>query len=71
MLMVMTTCPATGRMFWTGGYADPVSFEASVRAAGTVRCPHCQRQHTWSFDDAWLETGPAESYFDPELEAVL
>ena len=71
MLMVMTTCPVTGKTYWTGDFADFQSFDALVEAPRSARCPHCQRQHQWYPADAWLETGMVKSYFDAELEALF
>lgn len=56
MARVMITCPETGKPIYTGWSFDEVAFETSQLADNSVPCPECGQVHTWSKQDAYLES---------------
>jgi hypothetical protein len=54
MSQVMITCTESGEGVPAGLTIDAASFETS-NPTGTVVCPHCGQEHTWSAKDAWIE----------------
>jgi hypothetical protein len=54
MAAVRTKCPVTGRAIDTGIETDKVSFGRFPHFVGRVFCPHCQSEHGWSRDTAWV-----------------
>jgi hypothetical protein len=65
MGILMVRCPRTGQDFASGIETDRVSFERTPAFSGTIRCPICRVDHTWSKIDAWL----CESDFSPDEAA--
>jgi hypothetical protein len=55
MPAVFTECPVTGQPIDTGIDMDEVSFRRLPRFVGRVFCPHCQREHEWTKDKAWVK----------------
>jgi hypothetical protein len=59
MGMVLTSCAVTGRPIVTGIETDEASFRLIPPFKGRIYCPHCQREHDWTKDQAWVaEKGP-------------
>jgi hypothetical protein len=59
---VMTTCPVTGQPIATGIDTDEASFARVPAFTAKVFCPHCQSEHDWSKDKAWVaEDGKPKS----------
>jgi hypothetical protein len=54
MSQVMIRCTESGEGVPAGLRIDAASFETS-NLSGTVMCPHCGQEHTWSAKDAWIE----------------
>jgi hypothetical protein len=54
MSQVMIRCTESGEGVPAGLRIDAASFETS-NPSGTVKCPHCGQEHTWSAKDAWIE----------------
>jgi hypothetical protein len=54
MSQVMIRCTESGEGVPAGLRIDAASFETS-NLGGTVKCPHCGQEHTWSAKDAWIE----------------
>jgi hypothetical protein len=55
MPAVFTKCPVTGQPIDTGVDIDDVSFVRLPSFLGRVFCPHCQIDHEWTKDKAWME----------------
>lgn len=55
---VMITCPVTERPVNTGITINPASFATLTVTRNRVWCEHCNREHTWSTADAYLESQP-------------
>jgi hypothetical protein len=53
---VMVRCAESGEGVPTGMRIDRASFKTSNRRERTFQCPHCFQEHSWSKDDAWIET---------------
>ena len=54
---VMVRCAESGEGVPTGKRINPACYRANNRLAHTFKCPHCFHEHTWSKDDAWIESG--------------
>lgn len=54
---VVTTCLVTGRTITTGIQIDEASFSLLPAFVGRVFCAHCQREHEWTKDKAWVVVG--------------
>jgi hypothetical protein len=56
---LMVRCPETGKDFSTGIETDQLSFQLTPAFTGTIRCPVCGAEHSWSKIDAWLCETPS------------
>jgi hypothetical protein len=54
MAFVFTDCPATGQPIDTGIEIDEASFGRLPSFIGKIFCPHCQTEHGWTKDKAWV-----------------
>jgi hypothetical protein len=54
MLIVMIGCPRTGHDVATGIETDEESFKNLPDVVSYTRCPHCEIDHAWWPDEAWL-----------------
>jgi hypothetical protein len=54
MGVVHTRCPVTGQDIDTGIETDEASFCRFTPFVGRVYCPHCQSEHEWTKDTAWV-----------------
>ena len=58
---LMVRCPATGKDFPTGIDTDRLSFQLTPAFTGTIHCPLCGVEHSWSKIDAWVsESAPPQ-----------
>lgn len=57
MPKIFTTCLVTGRPIETGIETDEASFSRLSNFTGRVFCPHCNREHEWSKEKAWVVDG--------------
>jgi hypothetical protein len=51
---LMVRCPETGQDFASGIETDQLSLQLTPAFTGTIRCPLCSVDHTWSKIDAWV-----------------
>ena len=57
MTRVLITCPQTGHRIFTGLDMDKEEFERAQLPEQTMKaCPACGQTHTWSKQDATLES---------------
>lgn len=57
----MITCPSTSGVAWTGlATARPSLRHLDELTVFSFECPVCNTKHTWTRDDAWLDTEPEE-----------
>jgi hypothetical protein len=54
MSFVFTDCPVTGQPIDTGIEIDEASFARLPSFIGKIFCPHCQTEHGWTKDKAWV-----------------
>ena len=54
MAFVFTDCPMTGQPIDTGIEIDEASFARLPSFIGKIFCPHCQQEHGWTKDKAWV-----------------
>lgn len=52
--MLVVKCPATGNDIPTGIEMTRDAFKAADLSPQPVRCPHCQKDHTWYKSDAFF-----------------
>ena len=57
MAAVFTICPVNGQMIATGIETDEASLKLAPAFVSKIFCPHCQRDHEWTKDTAWLADG--------------
>jgi hypothetical protein len=58
MAKIFTDCPVSGQPIDTGIEIDADSFASLKSFVGRVYCPHCDIEHGWTKDRAWVsETG--------------
>ena len=55
----MVRCPETGKDFATGIETDQLSLQRTPAFNGTILCPVCGVDHSWSKIDAWLCETPS------------
>ena len=60
MSLLMIRCPRTGLGFSTGIDTDRDSFKKIPEVLGFAWCPHCQSEHSWWNDEAWLADRPEQ-----------
>ena len=53
--MLLLKCPATGHNIQVGIEMDKKVFRTAVLSPGTVRCPKCDRDHTWYKSDLFFD----------------
>jgi hypothetical protein len=58
MSTVMIRCPVTGRSVSTAIETEPATFRNLPTVAGSMHCPACERDHTWTISSAWLAGEP-------------
>jgi len=51
---IFTTCPKTGREIATGIETDPLTLVRVPAFRSSIRCPHCNEEHEWTQDGAWI-----------------
>ncbi len=57
MTRVLITCPQTGHRIFTGVDMDKEEFDRAQLPEQTMKaCPACGQTHTWSKQDATLES---------------
>ena len=57
MPKIFTTCLVTGQRIDTGIEIDEASFALLPAFAGKIFCPHCNSEHEWSKDTAFVVDG--------------
>jgi hypothetical protein len=57
MAKIFTSCLVTGQRLDTGIEIDESSFERLPSLIAKVFCPHCNIEHGWTKDRAWVEDG--------------
>ena len=55
MPMLLVKCPATGNDLKTGIEMDKAAFKAADLAPAPVRCPYCEKDHTWYKSDLFFK----------------
>lgn len=53
--MLLLKCPATGHNIPTGIMMEKNAFKATELSPSTVRCPKCDRDHTWYKSDLFFD----------------
>ena len=54
-------CPATGKDIATGLELTKEAFKSADISPQPVRCPYCERDHTWYKSDAFFKQQKAAS----------
>lgn len=58
---VMILCPTTQQPLATGVQLSEAVFATAVFMNVRVQCPHCEEEHRWNKDDAFLVEAKRES----------
>jgi hypothetical protein len=61
MAKIFTSCLVTGQPIDTGIEIDEASFARLPNLLANVFCPHCDTEHQWTKDKAWVEDGDKRS----------
>lgn len=61
MPMLLVKCPATGHDLKTGIEMDKAAFKAADLSPAPVRCPYCEKDHTWYKSDLFFQSTKAAS----------
>ena len=61
MNRILIKCPATGKFIYTGFAMDPDIFMLSPIELNPIECPACKKKHSWTNNDALLETDQQKS----------
>lgn len=61
MPMLIVKCPATGKDIPTGIEMDKATFKTADLAPAPVRCPYCEKDHTWYKSDLFFKPPKASS----------
>jgi hypothetical protein len=57
MAKIFTSCAVTGQPIDTGIEIDEGSFARLPNLLAKVFCPHCDSEHDWTKDKAWVANG--------------
>ena len=55
MAKIFTSCLVTGQPIDTGIEIDEGSFARLPNLPAKVFCPHCDNEHEWTKDKAWVD----------------